>query len=63
VRVCSVQAARSLSGFATSSDLPEVFNFLVDDAILVMPLTVISVWTSLGKYAIALPLRQFPVSE
>jgi hypothetical protein len=23
--------------FATSSDLPEVFNFLVDDAILVMP--------------------------
>jgi hypothetical protein len=31
VRVCSVQAARSLSGFATPSDLPEVSNFLVDD--------------------------------
>jgi hypothetical protein len=54
---------RSFSGFATSSDLPEVFNFLVDDAILVMPLTVISVSTSLDKYAIALRLRQFPVSE
>jgi hypothetical protein len=46
-----------------SSDLPEVFNFLVDDAILVMPLAVISVSTSLDKYAIALRLRQFPVSE
>jgi hypothetical protein len=54
VRVCSVEAARSLFGFATPSNLFEVFKFLVDDAILVMSPTVISVSTFLDKYAIAL---------
>ncbi|OLB19347.1 MAG: hypothetical protein AUI05_01090 [Verrucomicrobia bacterium 13_2_20CM_2_54_15_9cls] len=63
MRVCSVEAARSLFGFATPSNLFEVFEFLVDDAILVMSPTVISVSTFLDKYAIELRLRQFAVLE
>ena len=45
------------------SNLFEVFKFLVDDAILVMSPTVISVSTFLDKYAIELRLRQFAVLE
>jgi hypothetical protein len=41
-QVCSVRAARSLSGFGTLSDLSEVYNFFLDAAILVMSPTVIS---------------------
>lgn len=51
MRRCSVQAARPFSQFPILSDLPEVCNFLLDDAILVMSLTVISVSTFTDKYA------------
>jgi len=66
--VCAVLAILDWSrcGFAQlklPSNLFEVFKFLVDDAILVMSPTVISVSTFLDKYAIELRLRQFAVLE
>jgi hypothetical protein len=40
--------------------LPEVCNFLLDDAILVMSLTVISVSTFIDKYAINITITSIP---
>ena len=47
-------------GFATPPDLPEVCSFLLDDAILVMSLTVISVSTFIDKYATNITITSIP---